>query len=246
MPLKRQFPNEQRTQYFKDYDKSKRSRQFLNEWTQNRPWLIDTDTGMVCLYFKEQNNENSFTAGCKSYKLDSIVKHEASKIHKKAEETVKNKAKPIEKCDAAQIIFSLNKDIYKKLETMFRTSHSLVLHDRPISDFIWACEVDEMKGLDVGQTYRNINSAKTFIKSIAEVEFKNISKIVLDAKFVTVIGDGSTDKAVLEQETWFIRTCKKGVIHSHFLGVKAAERADAENIVSGLKFLVDNNLKMNF
>jgi hypothetical protein len=37
-PLKRQ--NEQRTQYFQDYEKSKRSRQFLKEWKQNRPWLV--------------------------------------------------------------------------------------------------------------------------------------------------------------------------------------------------------------
>jgi hypothetical protein len=37
-PLKRQ--NEQRTQYFQDYEKSKRSRQFLKEWKQNSPWLV--------------------------------------------------------------------------------------------------------------------------------------------------------------------------------------------------------------
>ena len=37
-PLKRQ--NEQRTQCVKDYEKSKRSRQFLKEWKQNRPWLV--------------------------------------------------------------------------------------------------------------------------------------------------------------------------------------------------------------
>ena len=48
VPLKRQ--TEQRTQYFRDYEKSKRSRQFLKEWKQNRPWLVDTEseTGMVC------------------------------------------------------------------------------------------------------------------------------------------------------------------------------------------------------
>jgi hypothetical protein len=36
--------------YFRDYEKSKRSRQFLKEWKQNRPWLVDTEseTGMVC------------------------------------------------------------------------------------------------------------------------------------------------------------------------------------------------------
>jgi hypothetical protein len=47
-PLKRQ--TEQRTQYFRDYEKSKRSRHLLKEWKQNRPWLVDTEseTGMVC------------------------------------------------------------------------------------------------------------------------------------------------------------------------------------------------------
>jgi hypothetical protein len=28
--------------------------QFLKEWKQNRPWLVDTETGMVCSYCKEQ------------------------------------------------------------------------------------------------------------------------------------------------------------------------------------------------
>jgi hypothetical protein len=41
-PFKRQ--NEQRTQYFRDYEKSKRSRQFLKEWKQNRPWLVDPES----------------------------------------------------------------------------------------------------------------------------------------------------------------------------------------------------------
>ena len=36
------WQNEQRTQYFRDYEKSKRSRQFLKEWKQNRPWLVDS------------------------------------------------------------------------------------------------------------------------------------------------------------------------------------------------------------
>jgi hypothetical protein len=49
--------NEQRTQYFRDYEKSKRSRQFLKDWKQNRPWLVDTETGMVCSYCKEKKME---------------------------------------------------------------------------------------------------------------------------------------------------------------------------------------------
>ena len=54
-PLKRQ--KEQRTQYFRDYEKSKRSRQFLKEWKQNRPWLVDTETGMVSLFLLQRTKK---------------------------------------------------------------------------------------------------------------------------------------------------------------------------------------------
>ena len=39
---------------------------------------------------------------------------------------------------------TLKKDIYSKLEKMFRTCHYLIKHDRPVNDFLWLCEVDEM------------------------------------------------------------------------------------------------------
>ena len=68
-PLKRQ--NEQRTQYFRDYEKSKRSRQFLKEWKQNRPWLVDTETGMVCSYCKEK----------KKMKIHLLQDVQATNIH---------------------------------------------------------------------------------------------------------------------------------------------------------------------
>ena len=47
---------------------------------------------------------------------------------------------------------------------MFRTCHYLIKHDRPVNDFLWFCEVDEMKSLYTGFIYRNINCAKSFIK----------------------------------------------------------------------------------
>jgi hypothetical protein len=47
VPYGRESGGLDRPQYFRDYEKSKRSRQFLKEWKQNRPWLVDTETGMV-------------------------------------------------------------------------------------------------------------------------------------------------------------------------------------------------------
>ena len=36
---------------------------------------------------------------------------------------------------------------------MFRTCHALMMKNKPISDFVWHCELDTMKGLDLGSTY---------------------------------------------------------------------------------------------
>ena len=108
------------------------------------------------------------------------------------------------------------------------------------------CKLDNMKGLGLGETYRNTEAAKVFVKSICEVEFSNISNIIMDSKFLCVIGDGSIDSAIKEQEIWFMRSCNKGQINTSFIGVHAAERADANGIVKGLKETVANNLNIHW
>ena len=105
--------------------------------------------------------------------------------------------------------------------------------------------LDEVKGLDIGTTYRNRTYAKTFIQSIADVEFSKVASIINDAKFVCTIGDGSTDSSVKEQEMWYARTCDQGKIQLYFIGVEAVEKATAENIVKGLKFLLQSNLNID-
>jgi hypothetical protein len=38
----------------------------------------------------------------------------------------------------------------------------MVKNNRPLSDFVWLCQLEEMKGMIVGQTYSNVTSAKMF------------------------------------------------------------------------------------
>ena len=147
---------------------------------------------------------------------------------------------------AGKIIIQLNQHIIVKLDKMFRNCHALVIKNRPISDFSWLCDLDDMKGLDLGLTYRNTNAAKLFIKSIAELEFSKVSEATQDSKFVCFIGDGSTDSSIKEQEMWYVRSCVKGNISINFIGVHAAERADASSIVEGLKETVETNLKIDW
>lgn len=45
-------------------------------------------------------------------------------------------------------------------------------NNRPLSDFNWISQKDEMKGSHLGNTYTYSSSAQTFIKAISETEFK--------------------------------------------------------------------------
>ena len=41
------------------------------------------------------------------------------------------------------------------MTNLFRNVHALIKKRRPFTDFIWMCELDEIKGVDIGETYRN-------------------------------------------------------------------------------------------
>lgn len=122
----------------------------------------------------------------------------------------------------------------------------MIKHNRPISDFNWLCQLDEKKGLSVGKTYRNLAAARTCLSSIAEVEFCKISNIIKEARYICAIGDGSTDASVKEQEMWYMITCISGNIDVLFIGVKTVERANAENIVDGKKYILNTNLHIEY
>ena len=41
------------------------------------------------------------------------------------------------------------------MTNLFHNVHALIKKRRPFTDFIWMCELDEIKGVDIGETYRN-------------------------------------------------------------------------------------------
>lgn len=49
------------------------------------------------------------------------------------------------------------------LEKMFCICYVFIKNNRFFSDFIWICDLDKMKGYDLGRIYRNINFVKVFI-----------------------------------------------------------------------------------
>ena len=151
-PIKKR-KTEDRTLYNSEYESSKRVvRSYCTEWEKDRPWLKLTDDGMVCLACQAHGDKTvmyQFINGCVTYKLDSIQKHQKSKGHEKSLliEKAKNESKAELKA------------------SNFRNVHAMVHHSRPLGDCVWMCELDEMKGVQLGNTYRNQKSANVFIKA---------------------------------------------------------------------------------
>ena len=76
--------------------------------------------------------------------------------------------------EASKCVESMNKSVIDKLSVLFRNAHALSLAGRSFSYFEWMCQLDTVKGLDIGKTYLNRKRAKEFTDYIAKIHMNNI------------------------------------------------------------------------
>ena len=141
---------------------------------------------------------------------------------------------------AEKALQKMNEEVFAKLEKLFRTCHAMAKHNRPFSDFVWQCQLDKAKGLDVGATYINDKSARSSTQAIAETERANIKRAIERNKFASILSDGATDCSVTENEIVYVRICERGVVSVKFMGCMATEKADAKGIFNALKRAVES------
>jgi hypothetical protein len=102
--------------------------------------------------------------GSSDFKLESVIYHETSEQHLRSVGKQSAKENSTVNSAAAKIVQSLNKNVFNRMTNLFRNVHALIKKRRPFTDFIWMCELDEIKGVDIGETYRNekqvVNSAQ--------------------------------------------------------------------------------------
>ena len=72
------------------------------------------------------------------------------------------------------------------------------------------CELDEIKGVDIGETYRNEKQVVNFAHYIAKTEKQKLVDQINESKYISVICDGCTDTAAIEEEIVYVRNCNKG------------------------------------
>lgn len=116
----------------------------------------------------------TFLKGSTNFKISAIVDHERSVSHLKAASAFhaskRSNTKILTTTEAEKSLQALKQNERKRLNTLFRNAHAVMKHDRPLSDNKWLCSLDQMKGLDTGNTYINGKAALRFVQSIAKVE----------------------------------------------------------------------------
>ena len=180
--VKKTPSEEEKLAHRQKYETDVRKRHFMQAWTSGRPWLqySSTKNEMTCTICKEYvktskltefenlKHKYQFLAGCSNMKISAVQNHEQSKLHLTS--TSAKLASETTDTPARKALASLNESQREDLETKFRNVHAIAKNNRPISDYIWLCELDRAKGLSVGQTYANETAARDFLGEIAGIQ----------------------------------------------------------------------------
>lgn len=145
-------------------------------------WCVENKQTLVA-----QNvlSSTKFIDGCTSYKAESISYHEKSSAHNLAKQCHKGKVQP-EKPPANLARLQMLKQYTGKLRLLFRNAHAVAKNKKSLSDYQWLCDLDEVKGLTVGATYRNVKACSTFTKYIATTAQDQVADELKKSKFVSV------------------------------------------------------------
>jgi hypothetical protein len=119
---------------------------------------------MFCIWCEKHSpiqDQGFVKEGCSSLQLESVKKHDTSKVHvqsAKAAEPIKStpENRPIDKG------IRMMNTAFDRLSILFWSIHAIAKQCRPFTVYVWQCKLDEKKGLDIGATYRTNKKCKEF------------------------------------------------------------------------------------
>ncbi|XP_069134264.1 zinc finger protein 862-like [Argopecten irradians] len=241
-PCKKKKTDEEVLASQRIYDQKQRVRKFQPTWQKTFTWLeYDPDIGMFCTLCKtEKTSTGSFITGCQNMRLETVKSHDNSESHRKIVLAKKAQTIPTHQTEGVRVVSMMHKSTLAKLSILFRNAHAIGKNGRPFTDYTKMCQLDQAKGLDIGNTYLNDKSCQAFIAAIADTQRKTQCTQVNDARFISIISDGSTDSSSKEAEILYLRTSVKCKVSTFFVGIRNVPRGDAVTISSALIQLLND------
>ena len=155
-------------------------------------------------------------------------------------------AKQQKKGPLPQYFDKLHEASKTKYKALFDIVYMLAKNHRPLSDTEMQVQLAKKLNVELaGEDHQNRFAAREFIASIAAVLRNSNAQSIIESRFLSLLGDGSTDRSIIEQESAFVRYCDQGVPKTSLVDVVALEYCDANGVLAGLlKALESRSLKI--
>ena len=150
--------------------------------------------------------------------------------------------------------FKLSPQEEEEMKRIFDISYLMVKEELPLKKYEKIIELERRHGVSHDSTYCNRTAATNFISYQSDHLKSQLSKDIANAKFFSVIFDGTTDCAVVEQEAVFAiyfdpdpniddaSTDQEPMVKVQmgFLSLENLTSSTAEGVVSGIKHALES------
>ena len=172
----------------------------------------------ICTKFKigiesRRNFSDRWIAGAESVRNSNIRDHAQSDQHIHAMNLLKReqaKASNTPTCSYGPIVQALSKISElerEQLRKKFDIAYFLAIEKLSFRKYPRLCELEARHGVSIGSSYTNEIAGKSFSHYVAQSQRQQVLERIAQAKFFSLLIDGSTDKANVDNEVFMAVWC---------------------------------------
>ena len=188
----------------------------------------------MCKLYPELADTESFlfkgsSGGHDGYRIDTLRRHSRSKSHIACTNRFLVKKNP-SNAPLAQVQKRMAKEKMEEFRNLFNMAYFVAKKGLAFSLYKDLCEIQMKANVRLGNNYQNTYGVKQFVDAIGETLHKPVVAEIEEARFISVMADGATDKGILEQELVFIGYVHSGKPMVRFLQSVSTSSANAIGI----------------
>ena len=179
------------------------------------------------------------------FNIESLKKHEKSQAHAGCVTVFEAHRQPQE----TLLVKSLNKAISlhdRKLEKKILTAFTVLALERPFDYYTTFCALQNINGVDLGETYTTRSACTEFLHSISEVMKEEIAVKLKKSNFISVMADGGTDLSVMEEVLVYVRyfDMELGKSVSEYLAIQEPKSGSGVGVLDAINTSISNTTGM--
>ena len=201
--------------------------------------VVSVKCDLCVKYVSRVRNLRSFTpiwvTGSTSVKKDSVKKHANGEAHLMAVDMKENlgatkfNEKIVESSPIGPGLAKMAESDKEKMRVCFNTVYYLAKLERPFGDFPQLLSLQQKNGVKQFENYNNDRAAANFYDAIGKTMKDDLVKDLVDAKYYSLLTDGSMDSGCLELELniYVLFLNRSGRAQVKFYGIESPDHANA-------------------